>query len=133
MTNELLTFPAAERNKEPILTVLESVLPATGRMLEIASGTGQHVCFFAAALPGWRWQPTEPDAESRDAMVARIRESGLANVDAPIALDVHDARWPVGDGLDAILCINMIHISPWSATAALCAGAARFARTAGAS
>jgi len=125
MTNELLTFPAAERNKEPILTVLESVLPATGRMLEIASGTGQHVCFFAAALPGWRWQPTEPDAESRDAMVARIRESGLANVDAPIALDVHDARWPVGDGLDAILCINMIHISPWSATAALCAGAAR--------
>ena len=61
MTNELLTSSAAERNKDPILTVLESVLPASGSVLEIASGTGQHVCFFAAALPGVRWQPTEPD------------------------------------------------------------------------
>ena len=92
MANELLTSAAAERNKEPILRVFESVLPSMGRVLEIASGTGQHVCFFAAALPGLRWQPTEPDAESRDAMIARIRESGLVNVEAPIPLDVHDAR-----------------------------------------
>jgi SAM-dependent methyltransferase len=131
MANELLTSAAAERNKEPILRVLESVLPASGRVLEIASGTGQHVCHFAAALPGLRWQPTEPDAGSRDAMVARIRGSGLANVDAPIALDVHEPRWPVGDDLDAIVCINMIHISPWSSTTALCAGAARHLRAGG--
>ena len=131
MANELLSSPAAERNKEPILTVLESVLPPTGSVLEIASGTGQHVCFFAAALPGMQWQPTEPDAASREAMVARIRESGLKNVSAPIALDVHEPRWPVGDELDAIVCINMIHISPWSSTAALCTGAARHLRVGG--
>ena len=130
MTNELLTSAAAERNKEPILTVLESVLPPTGRVLEIASGTGQHVCYFAAALTGLRWQPTEPDAASRDAMVARIREAGLTNVDPPLALDVNDPRWPV-DELDAIVCINMIHISPWSSTSALCAGAARHLRVGG--
>jgi SAM-dependent methyltransferase len=131
MANELLTSPAAERNKEPILTVLESVLPPTGRVLEIASGTGQHVCFFAAALPGLRWQPTEPDAASREAMVTRIRESNLTNVDAPIALDVHEPRWPVAADLDAIVCINMIHISPWSSTPALCTGAARHLRVGG--
>ena len=68
VTNELLTSAAAERNKDPILSVLESVLPATGRVLEIASGTGQHVCFFAAALPDIRWQPTEPDDASREAI-----------------------------------------------------------------
>lgn len=131
MANELLTSAAAERNKEPILAVLESVLPPAGRALEIASGTGQHVCFFAAALPGLRWLPTEPDDAARAAMNSRIRESGLTNVDAPVALDVHEPRWPVGDALDAIVCINMIHISPWSSTAALCAGAARHLRVGG--
>jgi hypothetical protein len=131
MTNELLTSAAAERNKDPILTVLESFLPATGRVLEIASGTGQHVCFFAQALPGLQWQPTEPDAAARDAIVARIREAGLTNVAAPLALDVHEPRWPVGDDLAAIVCINMIHISPWSSTQALCTGAARHLHTGG--
>jgi SAM-dependent methyltransferase len=123
--NALLTSAAAERNKGPILDLLRSVLPASGRVLEIASGTGQHVCHFAAALPGLRWQPTEPDVESRQAIIARIRETGLTNVDAPVALDVHEPRWPVDADLDAILCINMIHISPWSSTTALCVGAAR--------
>jgi SAM-dependent methyltransferase len=131
MTNELLSSPAAERNKDPILTVLESVLPPTGRVLEIASGTGQHVCFFAQALPGLQWQPTEPDADSRAAMVTRIRGATLANVADPFALDVHDPRWPVEPDLDAILCINMIHISPWSSTQALCIGAARHLRVGG--
>ena len=65
MTNELLTSAAAERNKDPILTVLESVLPKSGSVLEIASGTGQHVCFFAGAMPGIRWQPTEPEDAAR--------------------------------------------------------------------
>ena len=125
MTNELLTSAAAERNKDPILTVLESVLPASGSVLEIASGTGQHICFFAGALPGIRWQPTEPDGDSRDAIVIRLREAGLGNVAQPIALDVEEPHWPVHERYDAVLCINMIHISPWRATHALFRGAAR--------
>jgi len=131
VTNELLTSPAAERNKEPILTVLESVLPETGSVLEIASGSGQHVCFFAAELPRIRWQPTEPDDASREAIVTRIREAGLPNVEPPLALDVHAPRWPVASSYDAVLCINMVHISPWSSTNALCIGAARHLRTQG--
>ena len=131
MANELLTSAAAERNKDPILTVLETVLPATGSVLEIASGTGQHVCFFAAELPAVRWQPTEPDESHRGAIETRIREAGLTNVEAPIALDVHESRWPVAAHYDAVLCINMVHISPWSSTNALCLGAARHLRTGG--
>jgi hypothetical protein len=125
LTNELLTSPAAERNKDPILTVLESVLPASGTVLEIASGTGQHVCFFAQAFPGIRWQPTEPDEAHREAIEIRIRESALTNVSPPIGVDVLEPIWPVADTYDAVLCINMIHISPWPATHALCRGAAR--------
>jgi SAM-dependent methyltransferase len=129
--NELLTSAAAERNKGPILSVLESVLPATGSVLEIASGTGQHVCFFAAAFPGIRWQPTEPDPDSRTAIAGRIESANLANVDPAIALDVQEPRWPVAARYDAIVCINMIHISPWPATQGLCAGAARHLPTDG--
>ena len=125
MTNELLTSPAAERNKEPILTVLETVLPATGHVLEIASGSGQHVCYFAAELPGIRWQPTEPDEASREAITIRLREARLENVAEPVALDVLEPHWPVHERYDAVLCINMIHISPWRATHALFRGAAR--------
>src|SRR4051812_25711217 len=131
MANELLTSAAAERNKDPILTVLESVLPASGSVLEIASGTGQHVCFFAAEMPAIQWQPTEPDESHRGAIEARIRATGLTNVAAPIALDVHEPRWPVAAHYDAVLCINMVHISPWSSTNALCLGAARHLRTGG--
>jgi len=125
VTNELLTSAAAERNKEPILTVLESVLPDAASVLEIASGTGQHVCFFASALPRIRWQPTEPEEASREAISTRIREAGLENVAQPIALDVEEPHWPVHERYDAVLCINMIHISPWRATHALFRGVAR--------
>jgi SAM-dependent methyltransferase len=125
VTNELLSSPAAERNKDPILAVLETVLPASGSVLEIASGTGQHLCFFASHLPALTFQPTEPDAASRDSMVARIRAAGLTNVETPLALDVLESSWPVAATYDAVLCINMIHISPWPATQALCRGAAR--------
>jgi SAM-dependent methyltransferase len=131
MSGELLNSPAAERNKEQILSVLESVLPATGTVLEIASGTGQHICFFASRLPMLTFQPTELDSESRDSMVARIRAAALTNVETPIALDVLESRWPVAAAYDAIVCINMIHISPWPATDALCRGAARHLRTRG--
>jgi SAM-dependent methyltransferase len=125
MMAELPYSAAAERNKDPILTVLESVLPASGKVLEIASGTGQHVCFFAGSLPGIRWHPTEPDEAGRESIGVRVRESGLANVAPPMSLDVLEPRWPVDQDFDAILCVNMIHISPWSATHALMRGAAR--------
>jgi SAM-dependent methyltransferase len=125
MKEHLPYSAAAERNKDPILTVLESLLPRQGSVLEIASGTGQHVCYFAAAFSGIRWQPTEPDDSHREAMAIRIRESGLTNVAPPLALDVSAAVWPVTGTFDAVLCINMIHISPWSATHALMRGAAR--------
>src|SRR5512138_1161905 len=98
MTADLPTSPAADRNKEPILAVLATVLPEHGSALEIASGTGQHVCYFAERLPGIRWQPTEPDAPSCEVIAGRVLEAGLTNVDAPLALDVHEQVWPVGAG-----------------------------------
>jgi SAM-dependent methyltransferase len=131
VTAALPTSPAADRNKGPILWVLESVLPAEGRVLEIASGTGQHVCFFAGARPNVRWQPTEVESAACDALAARIAELGLGNVEPPVALDVHMEPWPVAASFDAVVCINMIHIAPWSATEALCRGAARHLRANG--
>jgi SAM-dependent methyltransferase len=130
-TADLAFSAAAERNKDPILTVLESVLPAKGRVLEIASGGGQHVCYFAASLPGLEWQPTEPHDDSRAAIEIRVRESGLSNVLPPLSLDVQSPRWPVDGEFDAVVCINMIHISPWSATHGLFRGAARVLRPRG--
>lgn len=125
MTPELPFSAAADRNKDPILAVLRSVLPTTGKVLEIASGTGQHVCFFAQALPGIHWHPTEPDDASRESIVVRTHEARLTNVAAPVALNVLEAHWPIGEDFDAMLCVNMIHISPWAATHALLSGAAR--------
>lgn len=122
--------PSAERNREPILAVLRDVLPATGRVLEIASGTGQHAVCFARALPGLDWQPSDLDADARASIAAWVAHEGLANVRAPLALDVHQPDWGAHtldslDQLAAVVCINMIHISPWSATQALFAGASR--------
>jgi SAM-dependent methyltransferase len=125
VTGELLISAAADRNKDPILAVLRSVLPDTGSVLEIASGTGQHVCFFAEAMPGIRWQPTDPDEASRQAIAARLRDSKLGNVAQPIELDVLEPHWPVHERYDAVVCINMIHISPWRATHALFHGVAK--------
>lgn len=111
---------AAERNSAPILDVLRRVLPARGRVLEIASGTGQHVAHFARALPGLEWQPSDPDPESRESVRAWVE--GLTNVRAPVELDVLKRPWPVARA-DAVVCINMIHISPWAAAQALVSGA----------
>ena len=116
--------PSAERNREPILAVLRDVLPSTGRVLEIASGSGQHAICFAGAMPGLDWQPSDADADARASIAAWIADEGLPNLRAPLALDVHQPDWGV-DALDAVVCINMIHISPWSATQALFAGASR--------
>jgi SAM-dependent methyltransferase len=131
MAADLPFSAAADRNKDPILAVLQAVLPATGKVLEIASGTGQHACFFAQALPGIRWQPTEPDDASRESLAVRVRESGLINVAPPVALNVLEPGWPVDEDFDAIVCVNMIHISPWAATPALLSGAARHLRPQG--
>jgi SAM-dependent methyltransferase len=112
--------PAAERNKEPILEVLRRVLPPRGLVLEIASGTGQHTAHFAAALPDLQWQPTEPDATYHESI--RAWTEGLPNVKPPLVLDATARPWPV-EHADAILCTNMIHISPWQSTLDLMAGA----------
>ncbi|MEM5340840.1 DUF938 domain-containing protein [Paraburkholderia azotifigens] len=122
--------PAAERNREPILAVLERVLPATGTVLEIASGTGQHAIHFAAALPQLTWQPSDPGEDARASIAAWTAHSGLANVRAPLALDVRDASWGL-DAADAIVCINMIHISPWESARALTGGAGRLLKAGG--
>jgi hypothetical protein len=111
-------LPPSERNKAPILDVLARVLPKRGVVLEIASGTGQHVVHFAKALPALTWQPSDPDAELRESIALRVREERLANVNAPIELDVTRRPWPLKSA-DAIVCINMIHVAPWSATRAL--------------
>jgi SAM-dependent methyltransferase len=115
--------PAAERNRGPILDVLSRVLPKSGMVLEIASGTGQHAVHFAAALLTVTWQPSDPDAASRASIDAWRKHASLANLNAPLALDVRSDPWPVPDSLAAIVCINMIHIAPWAAAEALFKGA----------
>lgn len=116
--------PATERNREPILAVLRQVLPASGTVLEIASGTGQHAVHFAAALPGITWQPSDPDAAARASIAAWIAHAGVANVRAPLALDVCRQPWGI-DAAAAVVCINMIHIAPWAAAEALFSGAGK--------
>ena len=118
--------PAAERNRQPILDVLRGVLPERGAALEIASGTGQHACWFAQALPGWTWLPTDADAGMLPAIAAWTAQSRLGNVLPPLALDVAAPAWPVKEGgFDAVYCANMLHISPWTTCHALMQGAAR--------
>ncbi|NNC65125.1 MAG: DUF938 domain-containing protein [Gammaproteobacteria bacterium] len=114
----------AERNTGPILDVLASVLPAQASVLEIASGTGQHVVAFARAFPHSQWQPSDVDPDFRTSVELRVSEAALDNVRPPVDLDVTRLPWPV-DTADAIVCINMIHVAPWPATEALFTGAAR--------
>ena len=92
-------------------------------MLELASGTGEHAAYFAAASPGWRWQPSDPDAAARASVAAWCE--GLGNVEAPVQIDASAAAWGVEGPFDAMVAINMIHISPWTATLGLMAGAGR--------
>ena len=123
--------PAAERNRQPILEALKQVLPAQGAALEIASGTGQHVAWFAAGLPGWSWQPSDAQVDGFASIGWWCTEAGVANVSQPVVIDVLASRWPsVGAEFsrrfDAIYCANMLHISPWATCAALMRGAARY-------
>jgi cyclopropane fatty-acyl-phospholipid synthase-like methyltransferase len=127
LANGLLESPAAERNKALILDAIRARLPSIGVVLEIASGTGQHVVHFARALPALTWQPSDADDQLRAAAAERIRAARSNNIRAPLRLDVLASEWPSVEA-DAIVCINMIHIAPWSATNALLAGASRLLR-----
>jgi hypothetical protein len=116
--------PATKRNREPIATLLAEELPERGLVLEIASGSGEHCAFFAGRFPDLQWQASDPEEAAR----ASIAEwcDGLPNVLPPLALDATAAAasWPI-TAADALLCVNMVHISPWEATLGLMAGAKR--------
>lgn len=115
--------PAAERNGAPILAELQRLLPARGNALEIASGSGQHAAQFAAALPGWTWQPSEADADALPSIAAWC--AGLPNVRPPFVRDVLDEPWTgAPERVDLVFCANLLHISPWATCGALMRGAA---------
>ena len=115
--------PAAVRNSEPIAEVLAQELPADGLVLEIASGTGQHAVFFARHFPHLRWQPSDADPSALESIQAWRLEDGSGNILPPVTLDAQLEAWPILQA-SAIVCVNMVHISPWAATAGLFAGAA---------
>jgi len=119
-----LYYPHVARNRDPILDVLRRVLPQHGLVLEIASGSGEHVAYFAARMPSLSWQPTDPDATALASIAAHRQAANAPNLLAPLRLDVTAETWPVARA-DAIVCNNMIHIAPWAATEGLIAGAAR--------
>lgn len=123
MTDARFHAAAAARNRAPILAVLRMVLPPRGRVLEIASGSGEHVVHFAADLPGLTFIPSDPSAEARASIAAWTAETGVGNVVAPLALDAATTPWPIARA-DAVVCINMIHIAPWAAAEGLFIGAA---------
>lgn len=122
--------PSAERNTGPILEVLRGAVPETGTALEVASGTGQHVCAFARAFPGIVWQPSDPEPEARDSVMAWCAAEGRENVLPPLGLDVTQPSWDaaLAPGFDIVVCINLIHIAPWAACRGLLSGAARLLR-----
>jgi SAM-dependent methyltransferase len=118
--------PATSRNRDAILEVLTGLVPAGAHVLEIASGTGEHATFLAERLPVASWQPTDPDPESRASIDTWTTHLGAALVLPALALDV-TRPWPTRpttSAADVIVCINMIHIAPWSACLALLDGAA---------
>ena len=131
MSNALLQHsPAAERNQGPILAQLLGLLSPAGAALEIASGTGQHAAHFAAALPGWAWQPTDLQATHFGSITGWAAQAQAHNVRAPLRLDVQQHPWPAegpafGAPFDLIYCANMLHIAPWACCTGLMQGAAR--------
>ena len=116
--------PAALRNREPIAEVLADWLPAGGTVLEVASGTGEHVAFFAERFPHLEWQPSDVHSDALTSIRAWHAEAGLPNLREPLVLDAAASDWPIAQA-DAVLNINMVHISPWDAALGLLSGAAR--------
>lgn len=132
MTDDARLYaPSAARNMEPIATVLLPLLPESGHVLEIASGSGEHITRFARAHAGdVVFQPSDPDAAARASIDAWVGELGLTNVRPAVALDASAESWPIND-VDVVFCFNMIHISPWAATVGLVQGARRVLRPGG--
>jgi hypothetical protein len=122
--SDLPSSPAALRNRAPIADMLRGVLPERGLLLEVASGTGEHAAFLAAAFPRLMIQPSDAEPAALRILAARRAAAGLFNLLPPVALDARAREWPV-DSADALLCINMVHISPWAATLGLMRGAER--------
>jgi hypothetical protein len=119
-----LSAPSAQRNRDPIAAVLADWLPPAGLVLEVASGSGQHSCYFAERFPDLEWQPSDPDPDALSSIEAWRADSGLANLRDPLILDAAASTWPV-ENADALLNINMVHISPRQAGLGLLDGAAR--------
>ena len=119
--------PAALRNREPIAEVLQDWLPSSGLVLEIASGTGEHGVFFAERFPALEWQPTDIHRDALASIATRVVEARLPNLRPPVPLDASSREWPV-EHADALLSINMVHISPWESALGLIDGAARVLR-----
>ncbi len=124
LNGDALTAPAVARNRDAVLEVLREVLPGSGTVLEIASGSGEHAVHIASALPGVTWLPSDPDPAARRSIAAHTGRSGLTNILPPLDLDAVAAQWPVTRAA-GLVCINMIHIAPWAATQGLLAGAGR--------
>ena len=116
--------PAAQRNREPIAEVLAEWLPESGLVLEVASGTGEHAIWFAERFSNLDWQPSDMHADAMASIAAWRATSALPNVREPLVIDASAGAWPI-DRADVVLNINMVHISPWSASLGLTAGAAR--------
>lgn len=117
--------PSTARNREPILAVMRRIFPQIGKVLEIASGSGEHAVFAACAMPGLVWQPSDLDAEARASIASWIAHEKLANVLPPLTIDVREADWTAEGPFDAVVAINMIHIAPWEAALGLFGGAGR--------
>ena len=118
MTDPRRHAPATARNREPILAVLRDVLPSSGTVLEVASGTGEHAIHFARALPNLVWRPSDPDPSALASIRSWAEAARLGNLRPPLLLDAAAPEWPI-EKADAILCVNMVHISPWEATVGL--------------
>ena len=120
----LVPHPSVQRNRDPILNVIRRVLPRTGTVLEVGAGSGAHAAWFAPRLPKLSWQPTDANPNALPLITQWASESGATNIHPPLLLDAADADWPVS-AADAVVSINMIHISPWQSTLGLLAGASR--------
>jgi hypothetical protein len=123
MTDHRRYAPATVRNRDFILDVLRDVVPMTGVILEIASGSGEHVVHFARNFPSLAFQPSDPEPDALRSISAWVEAADVANVRAPIVLDASQSPWPIASA-EGIICINMVHISPWDATVGLIRGAA---------
>jgi len=130
VTDPRLYHAHVARNRAPILSVLKRVLPPSGLVVEIASGSGEHAAFFAKSLPDISWQPTDIDANALASTAAHRAAAGVPNLLPPLRLDTTAEQWPVAHA-DALVCNNMIHISPWAVTEGLMRGASRVLRSSG--